>query len=255
MCRFQIDCQVRWKWEAINYKFYCFSWVSRKSSSFNSFNFLVDNELTKIWNNSWLISGKMGSDNNCNNYYNIDQSSVSSPYYQTLGSQNGSSQESLVKSVNNEWINERNSETNNSGQKHDQEADDHHEKNNRDNSEMPSSRNTKSYNNLSHQHLHMSAPQWSFPGALGNSYQRFYGENHYGIVLTPNVSQQGSLASTPSSSLHSLNSENASQAHHIHHMQTSQHLKKIYYQGLKMFYIWWIELLFDFNCTAPKQFQ
>lgn len=173
----------------------------------------------------------MGSDNNCNNYYNIEQNSVSSstPYYQTLSS--SSSQSHMTK--NNEWISaEQSSDANSSSQNPDSESESQRDQVMRANSE----RGQKSYNHsiASQQHLQMSAPQWSFP--VGNSYQRFYGDNHYGIVITPNVSQASSLSSTPSSSLQSLNSDpqsqNLSHHHHVHQLQTAHHLKKIYYQGL-----------------------
>lgn len=185
----------------------------------------------------------MGSDNNCNNYYNSEQNSVSnmssSPYYQTLVSQNSSNQDSMVKNINNEWIStEQNSDANSTSQNQDSESEGQREQIVRSSSEIPNSRGHKSYSHLHQQHPQMSTPQWSFPGALGNSYQRFYGDGHYGIVITPTVTQQSSLMSTPSSSLHSLNSEVQSQNHnqHIHHMQTNQHLKKIYYQGLEIFF-------------------
>lgn len=156
-----------------------------------------------------------------------------SPYYQTL---NSSHQGSMVKNVNNEWIS-----TEPGSEAQDSESEIHHrDQQMRNNSEMPNSRSHKSFNLSSpQQHLHMSAQQWNFPGALGNSYQRFYNESQYGIVLTPVSTQPSSLESTPSSSLHSINSDIQSQAHttshHAHHMQTSQHLKKIYYQGLTRF--------------------
>lgn len=178
----------------------------------------------------------MGSDNNCNNYYNIDPSSVSSmassPYYQTLSSQNAQSQSSIMK---NDWNSEPNSDANSSSQNQDSEESEN--QNMRSGSESSSSQSHKSYGHSSpsssQQHLQMSAPQWSFSSSLGNSYQRFYGDSHYNI--TSNGSQQSSLHSTPSSSLHSLNSD--IQPHHqtLHHMQTNQHLKKIYYQGLNKF--------------------
>lgn len=184
----------------------------------------------------------MGSDNNCNNYYNSEQNSVSNmsstPYYQTLGSQNNLNQESMVKNINNEWIStDQNTDEISPSQNQDSESEGQREQSVRSSSELSNSRSHKSYSHLQ-QHPQMSTPQWSFPGALGNSYQRFYGDgHHYGIVITPTVSQQSSLMSTPSSSLHSLNSEVQSQNHnhHIHHMQTHQHLKKIYYQGLEIF--------------------
>lgn len=176
----------------------------------------------------------MGSDNNNNNnsYYNSDQNMSTSPYYQPLSSQNSSSQGSIVKSVNNEWIS---SEETNATQDIDNEA--HCDQNMRNsNSDSSNSRSLKSYNlSTSQQHLQqMSAPQWNFPCSLGNSsYQRFYGDSHYGIVLSPNVS----LMSTPSSSMHSVNSDVSPQAHghYVHQMQTSQQLKKIFYQGLTSF--------------------
>lgn len=174
---------------------------------------------------------KMGSDNNCNNFYNGEQNSASNmsstPYYQTLSSQNGSSQSSVVQNVNNEWIStEQNREPSEPGQNHDSESEmQHREQNGRSEN---SSRSQKSYQ----QHIQMSAPQWNFPSALGSTYQRFYGDSHYGIVISPNVSHQSSLVSTPSSSLHSLNEVQPSHNHHVHQMQTNQHLKKIYYQGL-----------------------
>lgn len=158
----------------------------------------------------------------------------STPYYQTLVSQNSSNPESMVKNINNEWIStEHNSDANSSSQNQDSESEGQRDLSARSNSEVSNSRNHKSYSHLPQ----MSAPQWSFPAALSSSYQRFYGDGHYGIVITPTASQQSSLMSTPSSSLHSLNSEVQSQNpnHHIHHMQTNQHLKKIYYQGLEIF--------------------
>jgi hypothetical protein len=172
----------------------------------------------------------MGSDNNCNNYYNIDPSSLSTmtspPYYQTLSSHNTSSQSSAMK---NEWSSEPNS-----SQTQDSEES--------ENQNMQSGSESSSHKSYSHSssppsqhHLQMSAPQWGFSSSLGNSYQRFYGDSHY--ILTSNGSQQSSLHSTPSSSVHSLNSEVPSQSHHqtLHHMQTNQQsLKKIYYQGLKI---------------------
>lgn len=154
----------------------------------------------------------------------------STPYYHSLSWQSNSNQDAMVKNLNNECINpEQNSEVNSSSQNQEPEVD------NQRNSEMSDSR-LKNYHQNSQHQLPMSAPQWSFPSSLGNSYQRFYGDNHYGIVITPNVSQQSSIVSTTGSSLHSLNSEIQSQNHnhHIHHMQTNQHLKKIYYQGLKI---------------------
>lgn len=174
----------------------------------------------------------MGSDNNCNNYYNIDPSSVSSmtspPYYQTLNSQSAST-------MKNEWSSQ-NSDANSSSQNQDSEESEN--QNMRSESESSGSQSHKSYTHSpsspSQHHLQMSAPQWSFSSSLGNSYQRFYGDSHY--IVTSNGSPQSSLHSTPSSSVHSLNSEVQSQSHHqtLHHMQTNQqHLKKIYYQGLK----------------------
>lgn len=176
----------------------------------------------------------MGSDNNCNNYYNIEQNSVSSstPYYQTLSS---SSQGHMTK--NTEWIStEQSSDANSSSQNPDSESESQRDQVMRGNSEMTNGRGHKSYNHsiATQQHLQMSAPQWSFP--VGNSYQRFYGDSHYGIVITPNVSQASSLSSTSSSSLQSLSSDpqsqNLSHHHHVHQLQTAHHLKKIYYQGL-----------------------
>lgn len=186
----------------------------------------------------------MGSDNNCNNYYNIEQTSAAStPYYQTLSSQSSSSQSSMVKNINNEWMNtEQSSDANSANQNQDSEPESQRDHIMRGN-EIPSSRSHKSYNQISssQQHLQMTPPQWSFP--VGNSYQRFYGDSHYGIVITPNVSQQGSLVSTPSSSIHSLNSEIQTQSHHhVHQIQTNHHLKKIYYQGLDSFLFWYSSL-------------
>lgn len=177
----------------------------------------------------------MGSDNNCSNYYNIEQGSITtSPYYQTLGSQNNLNQ-SAMKNTNNEWISQEQS-SDASFQNQDSETESQRDQNMRSASEMSNSRTNKSYSHsaaAAQQHLQMSVPQWNFP--VGNTYQRFYGDSHYGIVLTPNVSQQSSLVSTPSSSLHSLNSEIQSNNHlHVHQMQTNQHLKKIYFQGLKI---------------------
>lgn len=174
----------------------------------------------------------MGSDNNCNNYYNIEQNSGSStPYYHTLSSQNSSNQSVMLKNINNEWVStESNPDANGSSQNQDSES----EREQIIRSEMVNSRNHKNFiHAASQQHLHMSSPY--FP--IGSSYQKFYGDSHYGIVITPTVSQQGSLVSTPSSSLHSLNSDIQSQNHnhHVHQMQTSQHLKKIYYQGAETF--------------------
>lgn len=186
----------------------------------------------------------MGSDNNCNNYYNGDQNSIvnmsSTPYYQTLSSQSNSSQEQMTKITNNECINsEQNSDVISSSQNQEQDSDSQIDQNSRCNGEMSNSRSQKSYHQSSQHHLPMSAPHWSFPSSLGHSYQRFYGDNHYGIVIAPNVPQQSSLISTSSSSLHSLNNEIQSQNHnhHVHQMQTNQHLKKIYYQGLKFVYL------------------
>lgn len=142
----------------------------------------------------------------------------------------------MVKCINSE----QNSNAISSNRNQDPESDSQREQNSRClNSEVSNSRSHKSYHQNSQHHLQMSAPQWSFPSSLGNSYQRFYGDNHYGIVITPNTSQQSSLVSTPSSSLHSLSSELQSQNHnyHVHHMQTNQHLKKIYYQGLNFTYL------------------
>lgn len=176
----------------------------------------------------------MGSDNNCNNYYNVDQSSggdmTSTPYYQTLSSQN----QSPMRNSNNEWMSpDQNSDVNSSSQSQESESSSQHDQVMRE-SEMIS-RNQRTYNHPSSQHLQMSAPQWSFPSSLTNPYQRFYSDSQYGLVLSPNTSQQSSLTSTPSASLHSLNSEAQSQQQslHVHQMKTSQHhLKKVYYQGL-----------------------
>lgn len=173
----------------------------------------------------------MGSDSNCNNFYqNVDQNSATNidPYYQTLSiAQNGSSQSSVLKNVNNEWIASETSVDN-------QDSESENQRDHSDRSDASSAQSHKSFAHTapSQQHVQMSATQWNFPSAFGNSYQRFYTDSHYGIVISPNVSQQSSLMSTPSSSLHSLNGEPPPSHHHVHQMQTSQHLKKIYYQGL-----------------------
>lgn len=157
----------------------------------------------------------MGSDN-CNSYYNTDQNSGT--YYQNLAIQNVSSQSSVLK---NEWSSEPNSDANSSSQTQDSES----ENQIRSSSESSS----KSSPNSSQNHIQMSAPpQYAFSSS---SYQRFYGDSHY--IFTSNGSHHSSLHSTPSSSIHSLNNE-VQNPQNIHHMQTSQqHLKKIYYQGLK----------------------
>lgn len=171
----------------------------------------------------------MGSDN-CNNFFEIDPSSVSSsPFYQTLGSQASSSQSSIVKSVNNEWLG-RESAADSENQENDLNAyrEPQHLRMSNENLNFRSQKSFSSES--SHQHLQpMSTPQWSFP-AFGNSYQRFCGDAHYGIVLASNVAQQAP-------SLHSVGSDIPSQihAHNNHQMQTNQHLKKIYYQGLTTF--------------------
>lgn len=164
----------------------------------------------------------------------------STPFYQTLSSQNNQNQDSGLKNSNNEWMStEQSSDGNSSSQNQDSESESQRDQNMRNSNEQLNNRPShKNYNNPQQNHQ-MTAPPWNFPGALGNSYQRFYGDSHYGIVIAPNISHQGSLISTPSSSLHSLNSEIPSQSHnhHIHQMQTTQHLKKIYYQGLEIFLV------------------
>lgn len=191
----------------------------------------------------------MGSDSNCNNFYqSVDQNGASSmsstPYYQTLSSQNGSSQSATLKTVNSEWMA---SEPSGDNQDSESEAQ-------REQSERNDARSHKSFTHSapSHQHVQMSAPQWNFPSALSNSYQRFYSDSHYGIVITPNVSQQSSLISTPSSSLHSLNGEPPQSHHHAHQMQSSQHLKKIYYQGLSKSEIRCLSLPRDGTFRSPQ---
>lgn len=156
----------------------------------------------------------MGSDSNCNNTYynNVEQSSAPSsvPYYQTLTTHHDSDAQG-------------------SSQNQDSESEGQRDQIMKINSEISNGRSHKGYSHQ--QHLQMSAPQWSFP--VGNSYQRFYSDAHYGIVITPNTSQASSLTSTPSSSLHSLNdaqSQNLNH-HHVHQLQSAHHLKKIYYQG------------------------
>lgn len=174
----------------------------------------------------------MGSDSNCNNTYynNVEQSSAPSsvPYYQTLTTHNSSSQSHNM--TKNEWItSEQNSDAQGSSQNQDSESEGQRDQIMKINSEISNGRSHKGYSHQ--QHLQMSAPQWSFP--VGNSYQRFYSDAHYGIVITPNTSQASSLTSTPSSSLHSLNdaqSQNLNH-HHVHQLQSAHHLKKIYYQG------------------------
>lgn len=162
----------------------------------------------------------------------------STPFYQTLSSQNNQNQDSSMKNNNTEWMSaEQSSDGNSSSQNQDSESESNRDQNMRSSSEQLNSRTIqKNYNN-SQQTPQMSAPQWIFPGSLGNSYQRFYGDSHYGVVIAPSISQQNSLISAPSSSLQSPNSEIPSQSHshHMHQMQTTQHLKKIYYQGLKIF--------------------
>lgn len=158
----------------------------------------------------------MGSDN-CNSYYNIDQDNGPGAYYQNLSSQNVPSQSSTLK---NEWSSEANSDANSSSQTQDSESENQNRSSESSNKSSPTS---------SQHHIQMSAPQWNFSSS---SYQRFYGDSHY--ILTSNGSQHSSLHSTPSSSIHSLNSEVQNPHQTIHHMQTNQqHLKKIYYQGLK----------------------
>lgn len=182
----------------------------------------------------------MGSDNNCNNYYNVEQNMSSSPFYQTLNSQDNQNQDSAMKNNSNEWMStEQSSDGNSSSQNQDSESESNRDQNMRSNSEQLNSRPVQKSYNISQQSVQMSAPQWNFPGSLASSYQRFYGDNHYGVVITPSISQQSSLISTPSSSLQSLNNEIPSQSHnqHIHQMQTTQHLKKMYYQGLKIFLV------------------
>lgn len=168
----------------------------------------------------------MGSDN-CNNFFNIDSNNVSSsPFYQTLGPQASSSQSMVVKSANNEWIG-RESAGESENQENDLNA--HREQHLRIVNENQNCQNQKSFNEQPHQHLQMSIPQWSFP-AFGNNYQRSCSNAHYGIVIAPNAAQQAP-------SLHSINGDIPPQihAHSNHQMQTNQHLKKIYYQGLICF--------------------
>lgn len=195
-------------------------------------NFLVKKFQRDINEKGKLILVQMGSDN-CNSYYNIDQNS--GPYYQNLSSQNITSQNASMK---NEWSSEPISDANSSSQTQDSESE---------NQIRSSSESPRKNSPASSQHLvQMSAPphQWNFSPSIGpSSYQRFYGDSHY--ILTSNASQHSSLHSTPSSSIHSLNSDVQNPHQNIHHMQTSQqHLKKIYYQGLKnSFHNKFIELL------------
>lgn len=165
----------------------------------------------------------MGSDNN---YYNIEQHSdsrmTSTPYYQTLSSQSQSPMR------NNEWMSpEQNSDVNSSSQSQESESS---SQNGRGMCEREiNSRSQRTYQ-TPQQQFHMSASQWSFPSALSNPYQRFCSDSHYGIIISPNISQQDS---TPNSSLHSLNSDlQMQQSQDVHLMKTNQHLKKVYYQGL-----------------------
>lgn len=174
----------------------------------------------------------MGSDNNCNNYYNVVQNSgsdiTSTPYYQTLSSSQEQSPLRNTNNTNNDWMSpEHNSEMNCSS--HESESSSQHDQAMRE-SEMNARR---TYNHpSSQQHLQMPGhPPWSFP----IPYKRFYGDNHYGIAISPNVSQQSSLTTSSNSSLHSLNAEAQSQSHDVHQMKTNQHLKKAYYQGLTKF--------------------
>lgn len=176
----------------------------------------------------------MGSDNNCNNYFNVEQTSgasMSTPYYQTLGSQNQSPMRN-----SSEWMSPaQNSDVNSSSQSQESESSSQHDQEMRE-SEM-NSRSQRTYNHpSSQQHLHMSGhPPWSFPTTLTNPYQRFYSDSHYGTIISPNVSQQSSLASTPNTSLHSLNNEVQTRSFDVHQMKSNQHLKKAYYQGLMKF--------------------
>ncbi|KAG5682014.1 hypothetical protein PVAND_011408 [Polypedilum vanderplanki] len=164
----------------------------------------------------------MGSESNCNNtqnnndyYTNEDvsssrQSTATSQYY------NVHSDNSVKNNINNSW----NTLQDGSEIRQNQEMNEQMIRNNNDKSK-----------NYSQTQLQQQPQQWSFPG---NSYQRFYNDN-YGIILSSNSSQQHNESIMPSSS--STVVENQSYLS-SHQMQT-QHLKRVYYQGLhvtKLFY-------------------
>lgn len=163
---------------------------------------------------------KMGSDSNCNSYYNVEQNTITTQYYQTP---ENNSNHITMRNLNNEWINsEHNSEKNSNKNS---ESDTEMRQNSEQSLRQNDNKSNRNYNQPPHQQL--PGPQWQFAGALSNSYQRLYDENHYGIIQPSNTL----LPTSSTSAL--LNADiQARNHHHIHQLQSNQHLKKIYYQGL-----------------------
>ncbi|XP_070493203.1 hepatic leukemia factor isoform X4 [Chironomus tepperi] len=166
---------------------------------------------------------KMGSEtNNCNSgdYYasqdistNISPSSTNHYYHNTT-------ENDSTKNINH-WMNsDHNQGMNQSRQNQDMNS---HEQIIRNNSENKN----KTYIQNSNQPPNQQSSQWNF---TGNSYQRFYNDSQYGIVLASNSSSQQneSLMPSSSSSISQAIIENHSQ---LAHQMQSQHFKRAYYQG------------------------
>lgn len=159
----------------------------------------------------------MGSDNKSDYYASQNIPNVStSVYYQT-------DSESTIanKNMSNEWMNaNENSEMNNSRSNQEQQLS--HEQLVRNSSENKN----KNYIHNQSQQQH----QWNFPG---NTYQRFYGDNHYGIVLTSNPSSQPPPPEPHAPSSTAMTHNFIENHTHLTQQMQSQHLKRVFYQGLK----------------------
>lgn len=168
----------------------------------------------------------MGSESNCNSgdYYtsqdistNNISSSTTNHYYQNT--ENDSTKNNI-----NHWINteQPNQGMNQSRPNHDMNS---HEQGIRSNSENKNKTYTPNSNPPPNQH---SSSQWNF---TGSPYQRFYNDNHYGIILASNTSSQQNEPLMPSSSSSISQAIIENHSHLAHQMQT-QHFKRVYYQGL-----------------------
>jgi hypothetical protein len=189
----------------------------------------------------------MGSDSNCRNFYS-EVTAPSSSYYENneRHSANPSNNtnnnnhhhnrpNSVVPlktvSIEGGWISSDQSSgsvNNLNGQELKSEAQEQHSA-----VVVNELRPSKAYGSIN-QHFQIPNPQWNFGSTLSNSY-RLYNDYHY--IITPNTPQQCALVSPCSSSVPSTDSEPpAHQHHHIHPLQTTtHHLKKLYYQGSKVF--------------------
>lgn len=167
----------------------------------------------------------MGSETNCNSgdYYTSQDisanniSSTTNHYYHN--SENDSTKNNI-----NHWMSsdQQNHTINHSRQNQDINS---HEQIIRTNSENKNKAYTPNSNQPPNQH----PTQWNF---TGSPYQRFYNDNHYGIILASNAPSQQNESLMPSSSSSISQAIIENHSHLAHQMQT-QHLKRVYYQGLR----------------------